>query len=269
MIDALIGAGAELLGGISSGLFGQSSANKQMRWQERMSNTAHQREVADLRAAGLNPILSASRGGASTPTGASATMPNPAAGMANTFSARNLLAQQQQRMDKIEGPVAAAHALKLRNEADLAAAQAETERIRPAALMTTMNLQDQERALAAARTLVTNLEQYKTTAQTELIKAQVPWEQAKAEIANGFIRAVEMLRGKLPGLSPKADLTGVVKDTLKEAYSTGNIVNPLDWPAQLRAVLTDHLKNAAAWLQQTYSNSRGVAAPDLSAKELR
>ena len=102
MWPAIIAAAGTVAGGLL-GAKGQRAANKanlqiareQMDFQERMSNTAHQRQVKDLRAAGLNPILSAGGSGASTPQGALATMQNELAPMAN--SARNA-AEQFQRI---------------------------------------------------------------------------------------------------------------------------------------------------------------------------
>lgn len=74
------------LGGGALAAFGQSSANRanmdivreQEAFQERMADTAHQREVTDLEKAGLNPILSAGGSGAPSPVGAGATMQNVA-----------------------------------------------------------------------------------------------------------------------------------------------------------------------------------------------
>jgi len=65
-------------GGLALDYLGQRDANaanmdimnKQMQFQKRMSNTSYQRATKDMIAAGLNPMLAYSQGGASTPSGA-------------------------------------------------------------------------------------------------------------------------------------------------------------------------------------------------------
>jgi hypothetical protein len=103
IISGLFGLGSTLLGGLL-GNSAQRSANRtnimlnreNRDWMEDMSNTAYQRGTKDMLAAGLNPMLAYSQGGASTPSNSAATVrPVDAGAQAVGQAATNALGAMQ------------------------------------------------------------------------------------------------------------------------------------------------------------------------------
>jgi hypothetical protein len=108
ILGAGIGAASSYIGGQAQNAANAQLAAKQMDFQERMRATQYQTTVADLKAAGLNPMLAYTQGGAGTPQGATAQMGNPlgeagnsareaamAVAQFNQLQTQNLLTQEQ------------------------------------------------------------------------------------------------------------------------------------------------------------------------------
>lgn len=208
---SLWSAGAALVGSLfdrdaarDASAASAEAANQQMLFQERMADTAYQRQVADLKQAGINPMLVSRLGGAVTPSGAMPQVFVPQIGSSFSQIASGLSSAAQASKTTTEGEIleqtgfaqaranlektvadigfTAQQTTKLVKDTELVAEQIATEREKPA----------QVRAMVdslIAQTKTEGFKQLNLEQQTRLLQAQIPMYMAKAQLDQNQVRA--------------------------------------------------------------------------------
>lgn len=210
-------------------------------WEEKMSDTAMTRRMADNRAAGVNPLLAVSQGGASSPTastpgGAQAHLDNPAASFGNLGSA---VGQALQTAADIK--------LKSANANDLDASAAQKRAMTP---KTSISNNPDE-------VLVTPLNdwQRQLAANAKQAVAQLGITEQNGQILS---QQLENLKAALPGIqaqSTSAASTARVSSDMADAALAGQ---------KIANILSTASEPQAQAIAKFYSDNGGLAAMEKS-----
>lgn len=200
---AVIAAGASVAGGLLTNESAKREARRNREFQERMSSSAHQREVRDLRAAGLNPILSATGGsGASSPAGNMAPIEDVVGkGVTSAIDSLRLKKEIQAADSQIQ-----------LNEAQGHAASAAATRDATTAKNNELNAQVLKATLPA------------TLKHAEYDKNMAPMDAILNRV-NKATQAIPRLNINLGTSGKKPSWQGVGKDGTKYHLKTGEILN--------------------------------------------
>lgn len=223
-------AAMDFLGSERANQQSRDSAREQMEFQMMMSNTAYQRVMADMAAAGLNPMLAYQQGGASTPGGASykANVPTPGTAYqqaATSTAQRTLLAQQAEKVNLEKGNVAADTALKV--------AQSISEAERPGLIRGQLGTElerqtllraDTAKSVAARQQALTTVDLLYKQIATETQRAaaeaaRVQQEQAKGSIADHIKSGSESVKKVFNKV--REPLTRATTDLLDWSFLSG------------------------------------------------